>query len=677
MRFFLRLRLEYIFLSAAGFAALLRLASLPNMLPDERIYRDQAVGSTVDSEYSTHFFDLAFGLSKTCGMNAYSCGKMLNLTFWIVLIAAFSWISYKYFHVAVLPTVALIAGLPIWAYAAQFSPDNLYFALSILIALLTAQALSKDSRILFAVAGALSGLSALTKVHSLVLLFAVIVATVLTSEQGAFGKRFVEAVSRSGIILGAFLVVRFGLGFALAGPNGLNIFGDRYSNFLVNMISLPSALIPESQLASGLDIASASTSDGPNIFAISLNFLLVAFVLIPPLVLSRQKDKSESNNITPEWALHNVVLISVVVYLVAILGWSVLATQAGDSQEARVIARYFEFLIPLVGLATYLNLRDKEADTWQGSKKFGLGLLISGLALVALSFRINAEVVDFATLSAVQDSGAFGWLFLVGLIGSGFYLLVGPSNVPSMRIRAIGMSLTLLLSVAGIFSFINGNRFAPSSLDKIGQQAAIAVEAIPAEELTLVSPDERAAEVMRFYLAKPGIQRIITDGDLFFDLDPEKVRGTSKWLLLTGGMSFGGDYDYVRTYDGFQLFHLGDGSVHYFAERMTETFVGAVSGDYSQANYGIVVKSPSLSIELTDQVASGSKLGVQYFADENYQGQSIAYDLCGTHGELPLDRSQPVSYFELEMPECSALTLSKSSFETGNFGLIFLKRIVE
>jgi phosphoglycerol transferase len=207
-------------------------------MQDEYVYSMQARFTPfADQILPNYLFSWLYSSTSICGVNFYSCGKGLNVLFFLTTLAFIFLIAKRLLSVtwgAMIATVAAFS--PIHVYVSYFMPESMYFSFitaTIYVALIAG---NKHKLLWWIAVGAMLGLTALVKPHALFtlpafLLFALMVA--MRGEGGTFGKGVIASLSA----LAAFITVKFGGGFAFAGVTGLSFFGTGYGDTLNQFVS--------------------------------------------------------------------------------------------------------------------------------------------------------------------------------------------------------------------------------------------------------------------------------------------------------------------------------------------------------------------------------------------------------------------------------------------------------
>ena len=503
---------------------------LPAVMQDEYVYSIQARFTPFAEQlYPNYLFSWLYSGTSACGADFYSCGKGLNVVFFLATLTFIFLIARRLLSVtwgAVIATVAALS--PINVYVSYFMPEAMYFAFitaTIYVALIAG---AKHKLTWWVATGALLGLSALVKPHAVFtlpafLLFALLVAW--RSEGASLGKGLIASLGK----LGAFAVVKFGGGISFAGAAGLSIFGTSYESSLNQFVSENAqgsadlAAQTVSAVANAATEASAQVaeSSGPGFFEVFIPHSLAHLALLLtvagiPLLLSISviKDavvkKQEVSASSQFLLLMGLLSLSFAFVVGAFEG---VVTSLGDDHGSRIITRYYEFLVPLLLIAAAVFAKFVEP-------KIGIRLIQSGILIAALIFGwvylsgVNQSFADSILLSGYLSSPsvipivavigiivALAWIFSAG---SGSKLIVYVAT-PLILLFAGFTSQGHLLTQVGT----NEAHF-----DVAGQKAKPLLADVAGDKISIVGPVRYQNFTTKFWIDKPGIKDVsLPDGE--------------------------------------------------------------------------------------------------------------------------------------------------------------------
>jgi len=656
-----------------------RISGNPAMLPDERIYKDQALFLEVSEvEFPNYLFNYLYGFAAECDSAAYTCSKLFNLGALVVLALLFGYAFGALLGINKIAIAGAVSILPIANYSAIFSPDLLYYLFSTLALFLAWFGATRHKPIFFALAGSAVALGSLTKPHALILLIPLIVYPLVQNFLNREQRRL-PWWKLAGSLFISFLVTRASVGFILAGTAGLSPLGPGYTQVLERFLGFEYHWYPTSLLAGASQLLAAE-SQTPGIFAtvstLAVTFGLTFVALAAPPLLATRWSQSENSRSFEARSLASLTILTSLAFVSAIFIWAIIATAVGDDQTQRVLGRYFEFLVPFTLLSFAVSLSVFGDEQRRNRVRSGLGLGLMIVSLFALGQLVEPQLFDFALVYAISFSPIWSWTFLVLGLVAAFGLAVDFFKNSRKWLIVFGAILALLLGLAGHLSFLDLGRTQTLSADDSGIQASIELENIPGSEITLITADRPQSELMRFYIGKPDIQVIISDGGSFSRIDLSKVRPQSEWLVTTGFLILDEGFDFVKSYSGFEIYHLGEGLTHYFSENMTKSFIDSVDGEFGFAGFGITSEGP-VKIALSEPVSGEQRFGLQFLATPGFTGQSLNWQACGVSGSLEIVNQVGANYqeFMVASEACREIVISRSAFDSGAFGLIFLEKL--
>ena len=203
----------------------------PAILGDEYLYSINARHAapwdpSPAGDFSNYLFNLVYSSTNVCGPAFYTCGKILNLVFFVGFLSVIFIIAKRFLNYWIALAFTVAAGLsPISVYTSMFLPESMYFFMISLVFLAVLRAAESYDWKDWALVGALVGVTSLVKPHAWLSAIAIgifLVVLGLTQAKHRFKPLFkaIGAVS-----LGA-IVGRVVVGFVVAGPRALDFFGQ-------------------------------------------------------------------------------------------------------------------------------------------------------------------------------------------------------------------------------------------------------------------------------------------------------------------------------------------------------------------------------------------------------------------------------------------------------------------
>ena len=486
------------------------LPTLPSVMQDEYVYLTQALLEPVaENDFGNFLHSLIYGLVGNAGAQFYTAVKFLNLVF--LFIFGLSVFLTAKLYVSRGVATALGAGAVLSAtgmYASIFTPEVMFFGIaSLAIFFLCFSASEAGARrttyLLLTVV--LLGLAGLVKPHAFILVAGILVFLLLLI--GARRLDLVAGLASFGSVALGYPMVKLGLGFLIAGENGLTLLGSSYESSLQNFFSKIFVFAQVSHSAAGaggispvsagVSFTSVSSFTFVQFFVLLSALLFMTFGL--PLFLFRPLGKLTDFQL--------FVLVVTAVYLLSIAGFSALVTFAGDDHSDRVLGRYFEFLVPFIILAGLVEVAKREVIS---TRRLVVLLVLSGSAGISWISLLNNK--DFKLADSGILLGAFRESWLPWLV-----LLVSVGLIFLMRYRTkhlLTLSTMFLVGVTAIIGLSAQQRqidlnSEQSPADIAGQDLEQNFQAIDGEDIVITGTNGPLAFVSKFWSMKADVDHLV------------------------------------------------------------------------------------------------------------------------------------------------------------------------
>jgi phosphoglycerol transferase len=429
----------------------------PAILGDEYLYSINARKAapwdpSPAGDFSNYLFNLVYSSTNLCGDAFYTCGKLLNLVFFVGFLTVIFIIAKRYMNFWIAFAFTILAGLsPLSVYTSMFLPESMYFFFLSLVFAAVLKAADTYAWKDWALVGALIGVTSLVKPHAWLSAIAIgifLVVLGLTNAKNRFGPlaKAIGAISL-GAILGRVII-----GFLVAGPKALSFFGQYLNAGVVEQIG---ATAPADSGAATSAVATTPMNGVLSLFGTQFNIHMLTIaalmgvailgVTVGVIELARTR---ELTKVTALSLFAFIWLFSLVIEVVVFTGW---ITGGGDDHTTRVLERYYDFLfivVPLAGLAALTSKFMAEAKIW-----IRLPLAVVMLVLITPAFSgffgtltiqiadapnlaglvVNQEVFNAAALFSFASLIVFAFfpkftplvligLFPVTMVGTGYQI---------------------------------------------------------------------------------------------------------------------------------------------------------------------------------------------------------------------------------------------------------------
>jgi phosphoglycerol transferase len=533
----------------------------PAILGDEYLYSMNARHAapwdpSPAGDFSNYLFNLIYSSTNVCGDAFYSCGKLLNLLFFVGFLAVIFLIAARFLNYWVALAFVVAAGLsPISVYVSMFLPESMYFFMMSLVLSATLRAATSYAWKDWGLAGLMVGVASLVKPHAWLSAIAIAIFLVvlgLTQAQHRFKPLFkaIGAVSL-GAVLGRVVI-----GFAIAGPRAMDFFGVYLDSGIIDQVA---SGVPS--VAEGVEspVGTSPMNGMLQLFGTQLNVHVLTVtalmgisviglvVGIVELVNTRKLSKVTSLSL-----FMFIWLASLVLEIVMFTGW---ITGAGDDHTDRILSRYYDFLyvfVPLAGLITLSAKLETKTSIYIRIPLSGLFLVLLTPAFTGFFGTLQIQIADAPNLAGlVVNEDVFNAVALTGFLA----LLVfsfQPKFTPWVFVLMLPVTMVATGFVAqdqyrNFRGELNGQDRAGQFLSKNLTDAEVEATWVIANsrfQATNVAIWADSA-LLRFELYGPGSI-----------LEPGAAPEGTKYILATGDVTAVGDFDEIITGDGYILYKL-------------------------------------------------------------------------------------------------------------------------
>ena len=535
----------------------------PAILGDEYLYSINArKASPWDpspaGDFSNYLFNLVYSSTNVCGDAFYTCGKLLNLVFFVGFLTVIFIIAKRYMNYWIAFAFTILAGLsPLSVYTSMFLPESMYFFFLSLVFASVLKAADTYAWKDWAVVGALIGVTSLVKPHAWLSAIAIgvfLVVLGLTNAKHRFGPLFkaIGAIS-VGAILGRVII-----GFLVAGPKALSFFGQYLNAGVVEQIGVTA---PAGSAAPDSAVATTPMNGVLSLFGTQFNIHMLTIaalmgvaiigVTVGVIELARTK---ELTKVTALSLFAFIWLFSLVIEVVVFTGW---ITGGGDDHTTRVLERYYDFLfivVPLAGLAALTSKFMAETKIW-----IRLPLAVVMLVLITPAFSgffgtLTIQIADAPNLAGlVVNQDVFNAAALFGF-ASLLVFAFFPKYTPLVLIGLL--PVTMVGTGYQIQDQYQGFRGELNAQDKAGQYLRANLTPEQVDSTWIVATSRFEATNVAIWADSAKIKY-----DLFGAasvLDASLVPEGTKYVLVNGDLTYAGAVLETIPGEGYTLHKIAE-----------------------------------------------------------------------------------------------------------------------
>lgn len=533
-------------------ALLLRNAGLyPSVFSDEYTYSKLSrLTALSEASIPGYVYLKIFGITRYCGDGFLACARIINAVLFVLAAPFIFLISRSVAERGASLWVTALALLgPVNSYTAYFMPESAYFlsfwAFCWYLLRLDATASSGP----WLAAGTLYAVSALIKPHSMFFLPAVLVymAFLFWRTRRLLSRAAVKAMAS--FILGA-LVAKFGIGFALAGPAGLTLFGSLYGSIAT------STALDLGKYAQLLPVAFESLKG--NAVAVALMYGLPLVVAGTVMVNARSARSAPAfDEGTRDARLERVACLALAVVLNLICVVALFTASVGHwgPQEVyRLHMRYYNFALPLLYVvAAGAIAANVQTGRWA---RYGLGAALIAVILYASATRLAPYVpnfVDSPEISGLQvDRLHFAIAACALMLTSASWMRAGGRGLRAYLY--VALPLLVVISSYHISLRVMANRLTPDVYDTAGILVKRYLAPEDISKVVVVGADPGGLYRVLFHLDNAGASLDVVASDATYDL--AKAPPDRKWALVVGRHAVAGGESVVISEKGFNLVRI-------------------------------------------------------------------------------------------------------------------------
>lgn len=532
----------------------------PAILGDEYIYSQSARhgtpwGPQITGDFSNYLFNLVYSVTNVCGPGFYTCGKIVNLVFFVgfiflIFIAALRvmpfWASLGFISAAGLS--------PLSVYTSMFLPESMYFFFLGLLLLVLLHAMKEQGWRNWAIVGAVIGTASLVKPHAwmAVIPIAIFIFVLCLDHKKRFFKDLALA---GGALVGGAILARLVIGFIVAGPKALSFFGAYLSFGTLQQVTEA----PQEVAEGGTAIGTSPITGVIELFwpQLSIHVLTVSALMAIAIVglivaiidLVRTREPRTVNLLA---LLSFIWLGSMVIIIVIFTGW---LTGGGDDHTTRVLLRYYDFLfilVPLSGLAVFVS---KSVNMQNVFVRWGLAILFG--TVITNSFTGNfssltIQIADAPNLAGlVVNLETFNGVAITMALALAVY-----ATFPNYTKWTFIALLPFSMIAAGwqIQDQYQGFRGSLSAADRAGQYVYANLTEEEKQNIHILANTRFDATNIAIWVDAPQLDyELGTEGSVYeSDWAPKEA----DWIVSTGGIQVQGEFLEKYEGEGFTLYKI-------------------------------------------------------------------------------------------------------------------------
>ena len=534
----------------------------PAILQDEWIYsitsrQHSPWDQNLPFDFGNYLFNLVYSATNLCGQEFYTCAKVMNVVFiqgfavTLFLIALRFipfWGAFAFFVFAALS--------PTSVYASMYLPEPLFFFLLGITLYFVLKASENPSWKTWAYAGIPLGLAGLVKPHALMAAMALGIYLLIASlDHKPYFK--LTALNVAGFA-GGFLAARLVVGFLVAGPKSLNVFGAYGASGAVG--EFVGGVVGGNAGTEGALVGAGAVVGAVGLFPTqSYTHLLVIASLLGAAVVAiaiATVDIFRTSVVRPQHRLALLTLIWLMVMVIAIVLFTGWVTGGGDDHTTRVLLRYYDYLFPIVMLAGVVVAWDKQilANTkaWIRWLVIAPIFLLISVAFAGYFGGLTIQIADAPNLAGLvvdetQLNVTANLMFLTLFVIAFF---------PKYTIWAMALVVPWTMIGTGwqIQDQYQGFRIEDSAADRAGHFTRDYLDRADLDSVLILAESRFDGRVASFWMEHNTDLELLGASSVYSTSSiPEDI----KWVLAIGNISVESG-EVVSSEEGYKLVKVGD-----------------------------------------------------------------------------------------------------------------------
>jgi phosphoglycerol transferase len=512
----------------------------PQIMADEWYYSKLSrLQELKESMLPSYLYLWLIGKSNACGARFYDCVHVANVLFMVAGAPFVYQIARQVAGKRMALGIAVAATLaPLNLYTTYFMPETAYyFGFYVLTWIALTRTGWHWARWSLAL-GVTVGLLSLVKVHALFLL-PPLVLYMLYARWAVGPGWLAPALGLVALALGTAAALKFGIGYLLAGKDGLHLLGSFYQANANSAGNRPLL---------GM-LAPALVSAGGHLMVLAVLVPLPLAITLHSLLRRHARAQVGKPELLQLWAL----LVLGATVGVTFLFTATLVSPATPEEGLRLHMRYYSFVLPLLWLVAGMALHRQE-PTLRPASRWAIAALVAvtmAFALVKLpGYAFNA--VDGPDIFMFKPDGWRGRV-IIGLGLATLLLWALGQRLATRLFLFVVLPLNLVAGIA-MSNRITRDNHIETTADRAG---ALVLDKVPAAErkfLTVAGTD--AIEMLRtqFHIDDKDSQLMLLPENA--PIGEDQVPTQQKWLLVMRKHPLPPAYKPLAGNDEFSLYRL-------------------------------------------------------------------------------------------------------------------------
>lgn len=489
------------------------------------------------SSIPNYLYLATFRTTHFCSDDYLFCVRILNALFFIGA-TPFIYLTSRRVATPLASAVVTVLAVvsPLNSYTAYFMPEAFYFFGFWVFAWSLLSLDMKSSNLRWAIAGALFGLCALIKPHALFFTPAILAYLALYSYR-TVNSPISTFASKTSVLLGAGLFIKFFLSYLIAGNLGLTFFGSYYGS-LAN--STPSGYEHYIYLL----INSWQVIRGHLLGIIYIYSLPLAIALFTGWKIFFNRQSFQNGY---KYTLLTLLILANLIIVVGLFTTSIAGSQPFENNE-RLHMRYYNFMLPMlwiIAAASVAGLKES-GGAWCRSI---IALLLGTILIYGIFTNLSPYApvfVDSPELAGlVENKTIFRWY---GFLSLALLIVWVYKQEIGAKIYLFVLTPVAILISSTIISKILLTHLVPDPYDRAGQFTKKHLSKEELQDIVVVGPAPEGLLRTLFHLDNP---------NAIFALNTEKIPHSKKWVLVIGNVFPSINTNEQIKMDGFSLSKIG------------------------------------------------------------------------------------------------------------------------